>query len=319
MISRFAGLSSSHAPLAMTVGLDPDGQTHFSRSLAALGADVRAFAPDLIVMFGPDHFNGFFYDAMPNFCLGAAANPVGDWGTSRTPLDVPKTLALALLEAVRSADIDLDMSFAMGVDHGFTQIWEMMLGRADAIPIVPIMINCAAPPRPTVRRARMLGDAVGRFFASRRDKVLFAGSGGLSHDPPIPQLDTANEQQHRLIMAGRNLSADARAAREARVIEAAAAGHGVATLAPDADWDRKVIDILRSGRLEEFDSWSDEEISAAGGGGGHEIRTWIAAAAALNAAAGEVVPVEVDYHELVEQWITGMGVVRAGLIRSEGK
>ena len=31
------------------------------------------FTPDLVVVFGPDHFNGFFYELMPAFCIGTAA------------------------------------------------------------------------------------------------------------------------------------------------------------------------------------------------------------------------------------------------------
>jgi 2,3-dihydroxyphenylpropionate 1,2-dioxygenase len=33
---------------------------------------VEAFDPDLIVLFAPDHFNAFFYEIMPPFCIGVA-------------------------------------------------------------------------------------------------------------------------------------------------------------------------------------------------------------------------------------------------------
>jgi 2,3-dihydroxyphenylpropionate 1,2-dioxygenase len=41
----------------------------------------------------------------------------------------------------------------MVVDHGFVQMWELMFGRADRYPAVPIFVNCAVPPLPTNRRA----------------------------------------------------------------------------------------------------------------------------------------------------------------------
>ena len=43
------------------------------RELDSCAAALRAFDPDLVVVFGPDHFNGFFYELMPAFCIGTAA------------------------------------------------------------------------------------------------------------------------------------------------------------------------------------------------------------------------------------------------------
>ena len=45
----------------------------FFRELEQCSAALHEFNPDLIVVFGPDHFNGFFYELMPMFCIGAAA------------------------------------------------------------------------------------------------------------------------------------------------------------------------------------------------------------------------------------------------------
>ncbi len=32
----------------------------------------------MVVLFVPDHYNGFFYRVTPSFCLGIAATAVGD-------------------------------------------------------------------------------------------------------------------------------------------------------------------------------------------------------------------------------------------------
>ena len=45
----------------------------FFRELDSCAAALHAFNPDLVVVFGPDHFNGFFYELMPAFCIGTAA------------------------------------------------------------------------------------------------------------------------------------------------------------------------------------------------------------------------------------------------------
>ena len=56
--------------------------------------------------------------------------------------------------------------------------------------MLPIFVNCAADPRPSFRRVRAFGEAVGEFLADQ-DMRITVGSGGLSHDPPTPRLDTS--------------------------------------------------------------------------------------------------------------------------------
>jgi hypothetical protein len=48
-------------------------QAQFFRELDSCAAALHQFKPDLVVVFGPDHFNGFFYELMPAFCIGTAA------------------------------------------------------------------------------------------------------------------------------------------------------------------------------------------------------------------------------------------------------
>lgn len=62
----------------------------------------------------------------------------------------------------------------------------MLLGGIDRVPVVPVFINCVAQPLGPARRARLLGQAVGRAAAALGRRVMFIGSGGLSHDPAGP-------------------------------------------------------------------------------------------------------------------------------------
>src|SRR5437868_1207909 len=87
----------------------------------------KEFAPDYIIQFAPDHFNGFFYDLMPSFCVGAGAVSLGDWGGGTGPLVVPEKTALELIDHVRAEDFDVAVSYRMPVDQGFVQLWEAML------------------------------------------------------------------------------------------------------------------------------------------------------------------------------------------------
>lgn len=112
------------------------------------------------------------------------------------------------------------------------------------------------------------------------------GSGGLSHDPPLPTLATATEQVRERIVHGAPMSPEQRAARQDTVIAAArdfAAGRS--TIAPlNPDFDQQFLDIVDNGSLADFDEWTNEYITNAGGNSAHEIRTWVAAFAAMAAA-----------------------------------
>src|SRR5690606_4960292 len=71
------------------------------------------------------------------------------------------------------------------------------LGTIDARPVIPVFINALAAPRPTFRRCRMLGEAIGEFAAGLGMRVAFLGSGGLSHETGdvFPQWAEARDQR----------------------------------------------------------------------------------------------------------------------------
>ena len=48
--------------------------------------------PRPIVVFWPDHFNGFFYELMPPFCIGFEAFGTGDYDSFDSDLNVDTAL-----------------------------------------------------------------------------------------------------------------------------------------------------------------------------------------------------------------------------------
>lgn len=302
-------LCASHTPLMGEGEVDPGVERAVRAAFARLADKVRDFAPDLVIQFAPDHFNGFFYDLMPSFCVGAAAASIGDWGTQPGSLPVPEALARDLAAAVQADDIDVALSYRMAVDHGTTQIWEEMFGDARHFPLIPIFVNAIAPPLPSYRRARLLGEAVGRFAQTLGRKVLFAASGGLSHDPPIPALDGAAAELRARLIDGRHPTSEARAAREDRV---RAAGHAAATgegpqppLNPA--WDRDVLDLLERGDISAFDAFDTAEIARTAGRAANETLAWIAAAAAHRVAGPS--DTRTIFYEAIPGWIAGMAMM----------
>ena len=250
-------LAMSHSPLLEHAELDAEVSGELESAFAEARRFVHDFDPDVIVNFAPDHYNGFFYRLMPPFCIGYAAESIGDYGSQKGRLDVPEDLARALAETVISDGIDLAVSLDMQVDHGAVQPIEILYGDIRAKPFVPIFINSVAPPFTPVQRVRLLGESLGRHLATLDKKVLLISSGGLSHDPPVPRIATATPQQRTLLMGeGGPLSPEARDARQQRVIQAArdfAAGTAtIQDLAPE--WDRELLEILASGDLTPLDA-----------------------------------------------------------------
>lgn len=301
----------SHTPLR---GLNDPGaevEAQVDAVLAKTRAEVEAFDPELIVIFAPDHYNGLFYDLMPPFVITTAAESVGDYKTMLGPLSIPKDLALELATHILDSDLDIAISHRLQVDHGCTQTLEETTGSLTRYPVIPIIINSVAPPFCPYRRIRKLGAAVGHFIAQLDKRVLILGTGGLSHEPPVPLLAGADEDVANFLIAGRNPTPEFRAARQARTLATGKIfGTPECPLTPlNPVWDRNFMDLLIQARLEEVDALDIEEISREAGRSTHEVRTWVAAFAAL-AACGPY-NAQLDYYRPINEWIAGYGVVSA--------
>ncbi|MDT3444059.1 MULTISPECIES: 3-carboxyethylcatechol 2,3-dioxygenase [unclassified Pseudofrankia] len=300
----------SHSPLLDITTQRPELEADVTGALDTARDFVAAVDPDVVVIFVPDHFNGFFYRQMPPFCLGVAARAIGDYSSLAGDLAVPSALARELAGAVLDAGVDLPVSHQMEVDHSTAQPLRELFGSLDARPVIPVFINAAAPPLGPLSRSRALGTAIGQFFAARDERVLFVGSGGISHDPPVPALDTAPAPVAERLVSGRPLTAEeAERKHTGAVTEGERLAAGTSDRLPlTPEWDEAFLDLLGAGKLAELDGWSNDEIGAHGGGA-HEIRTWIAAYAAL-AAAG---PYEVGYryYRAIPEYIAGFAVTTA--------
>ncbi len=109
------------------------------------------------------------------------------------------------------------------------------------------------------------------------------GSGGLSHDPPVPTLATAPAAALGRIVHGEPMSVEQRAARQTAVMAAAHDfANGESPLQPlNPDWDHALLELLDTNRIADVDGWSNAWIAAEAGNSAHEVRTWVAAFAAM--------------------------------------
>ncbi|MDI5962235.1 2,3-dihydroxyphenylpropionate 1,2-dioxygenase [Streptantibioticus silvisoli] len=301
-ILGFVGIS--HSPFATL--LPPDGPTRpggaFLAGAARVARAVRRLAPDAVVVIGPDHFHANFYDAMPPFVLGVEeATGFGDFGSHAGVLPVAAELAWSLHDGVSAAGFDLSLSYALTVDHGIAQSYEMLCG-ADGPPMVPLVVNTAAPPLPGLERCLHLGRALGAALRASAypGRVLVVASGGLSHwlpsnDPRDPRLP--GERRASVIHGRKDVRAVA-AAREPRV----RAMGGDPTARVNAAWDTWFLDRLAAADPAPVAALGDAELEKRAGSGGHEIRTWLIG----QAAAAR--PLAWTCYEPTPEWITGMGI-----------
>ena len=254
---------------------------HAFRAGVAVAAErVAAFAPELVVFFGSDHRRAFV-DPVPAIAVMTGAEGMGDLGSATGRYDVPAKTAQELAGRLLDRDFDITVGRNIALDHGFGQTYEQLIGGLPEVPVIPVYINCATPPLGRPGRAFALGRAVGEELAYLDQRVLFVGSGGLSHSPPS------------LVSTAAGLSDTERLAMNE-------AGREAAKDKVNPLWDEGFLRRITEapGSLEHVTSADIEPA----GVGANEVRTWIAAI-----AAGDL-PMETIVYEPVREWITGMAI-----------
>ena len=303
-MSEIIGLvAMSHSPFATLLppadSSQPGGR--FLADAARVAQAVERLAPDAGVVIGPDHFHANFYDVLPPFILGVeAAEGFGDFGSRSGPLPVAAELAWPIRDGLARAGFDLALSYALTVDHGVVQSYDVVCG--DGIPLVPLVVNTAAPPLPSMERCAALGAALGAAVraAAFPGRVLLIASGGLSHWLPsnAPRAPSLAPDRRASVIHGRK---DVRAVAAAREPAVRAMG-GDPNGHVNAEWDGWFLKQLAAGDLTAITELGDAGLEESAGRGGHEIRTWLVGLAAVGA------PLLWTSYEPVPEWITGMGI-----------
>ena len=302
----------SHSPLLELSQPPAELAADVETAFAAARKFITEYDPELVVVFGPDHYNGFFYELMPQFCIGLAATSIGDFGSTPGPLDVPRDIAEGLGAGRpglrgRPGGVAADGGRPR---HGATPGDPLRRADRGAGGAVlhqlrrPAVHPGATGSGPSVRPS-------GRYLSGLDKRVLLIGSGGLSHEPPVPTLETAPAHVVEGLIAGRHPTAEATAKRRANVIDAAkrfAAGEGnLKALNPD--WDNTFLDQLAANDLDAIDQYTNDSIKEQGGQSGQEIRNWIAAYAALSTVG----PYDITYryYRPIPEFIAGFSVTTA--------
>ncbi|MBW0101432.1 hypothetical protein I4I78_03200 [Pseudonocardia sp. KRD-291] len=260
----------------------PDRREAGKRHLAATEEARRFladFAPDVVVMFAPDHMN-LLNRIRPPFTGVLSGRTLEEFDIPEFELTVSPAARTLYAELV-TRDVDLAVGEDVTIDHGMGLSLLDLFEEPAAVPLVPIIVNAIGFPLFPMSRSAAVGQRIGEVLAAEPGRIAFVGTGGLSHNPPFPAPEPGVQR----------LGPDERA-------------EAIRT-APryiDPEWDRALLTGMERGDRQALGSLQQEDLDRRGGGA-NEIRTWAAAWAAAGCP-----PASFTSYEPVEPWITGMGV-----------
>lgn len=313
--------TSSHSPLIEFPGKITDSYEEVIARLAEVRDEVQSYDPQLVVIFGLDHYGGHFMKSMPSFCVGVEATALADVGGTPGRLDVSRDVAIGAVDHLRADGVDVAVSYAMDVDHGFTQALVRLTGGIDRYPVLPIFVSCIQPPFVPFSRARALGESVGRYVRTLGlERVLIIGTGGLGHNPRslFPPIDEVPDEWRPYHLYGTAQSE----VPQQKWIDWEIEAHKVAAafMADDSipdevfglhqEWDRAFMDRFCTGDMAQFDSWVPSQVVDDAGIGAMEVLSWVAAASAMGTATGSA-PIE-RLQRICRVMGIGFGITTAG-------
>jgi 2,3-dihydroxyphenylpropionate 1,2-dioxygenase len=293
-------IACSHAGLIVTRRENASiaaGEEFFA-AMARLRDEVKALRPDAIVILATDHMKAWtLAGGIPQFAIGVGpvAHGLGDAGIPEVDLPVNQEIARALLRGCIDQGADLAYTEDVRIDHSFV-VPLSLLDPDGTVPIVPLTQNCNVPPRPTWRRSHEFGRQLRAVLDTLPGRVVVVATGGLSH--------WVGDAARRAFM---NRPPGARLAELSR--------HPVTleeTGPVNEDFDHGFLDAVCAGGAARFMAgWPDHRLEAEAGNGAHEVRNWITACGLMADAPASVVA-----YAPVEEWLTGVGVVRFGAART---
>ncbi len=245
--------AAGHAPNLITTW-EAAGEAVCTRTIEAfaeLGRRIAAAGATTLLTISNDHFNNFFLNNFPAYCIGVADSWIGPEDDLRFGREVSlpgnSTLAKHIVRHMyQQGGMDPAKSFHMKLDHGTFVPLRYTLPAFD-LPLIPTFQNCIEPPLPTLARSAHFGTELRRAVESfpGDDRVAVIGAGGMSHFIGVPGQGRINRE-----------------------------------------FDRRWVRLFGEGSLSDLLALSPAEV-AEGGNGAEEIRNWISAMAVAEGQPAE--------------------------------
>ena len=194
----FAGVCS-HAPgiTGRAQRADPAVRDELYANYDRMRQRIEAANPDALIVVAAEHFANFFMNNMPAYCMGMAEHyegPIEDeeWlAIRRHRIPGNPDLSRRLIRSVME-DTDLAYAEEWKFDHGIMVPLHFLTPRYD-LPVIPVNINCQAPPLTPLHRAWNFGRALRRACDEQPERIALVGTGGISHWPATPDSGVINE------------------------------------------------------------------------------------------------------------------------------
>ncbi len=272
MAAIVAGFGMPHNPGSPALVARDGPQCETARYYAEIAKHIEDAAPDVLIFFTDDHFNTFFLDNFPTFAIGIADATTGP--NDQTPMPHYKVAVAGALAAHIRANViahgfDISLVQDFEVDHA-VMVPLHFLTPGMTIPVLPIFINCLAPPLPTAQRCYALGQAIRAAIESwsPQQRIAVIGSGSFSLEIGGPKIPIGNR----------------------------------AACTPDPQWSQHVQDLLQAVRIDELVAESTTVRMLQAGNIGGELLNWIALLGVIGARKPVTVLPQNDHGQAFVAW-----------------
>lgn len=233
--------------------------------------------PDLLVVFDSDHLNTFSLTPLPALCVGITNQTAGpNDGTPSVPqytVPVGEDASTALLQFGLEAGFDLAATYEFTLDHSIMVPLHFVRPQMD-IPIAPVFINGIVAPIPRAQRCLALGQTVRQAVEALPGDTFVAvlASGDFSNDVGgmlAPPDDFSGS--------------------------------------PDLEWVRRIVDLMRAGKVDDLVREATTERMARAGNVAGELLNWIAMLGAIGGRPPEFLEPQIDEGHAYGFWYTDGG------------
>jgi aromatic ring-opening dioxygenase catalytic subunit (LigB family) len=180
----------------------------YARLVAAFDQQRQAIedaGAEALMLVSSEHFANFFMNNMPAYAIGMADSYEGPIEDPRwlkiNPVTIPANPALSLRiinEVLQSVDVSYAQEWKF--DHGMAVPLHFLTPRYD-LPVIPVNINCQAPPLSPLQRTWAFGKALRAAIDKVPERIALISTGGTSHWPCTPDSGKINVAWDREFLA----------------------------------------------------------------------------------------------------------------------
>lgn len=311
-----AAFGMTHTPgLGNLTELPPaDQMARLHAGFGVIKKQVAQAKPDVVIVISDDHFDMFTLRGMPAFAMGVGPTHYGptpgteEWiQQKRGPIPGHPKLAMHIYESLMKQGVE-PFRFEQGELIHNVLLPKRYVWPDSDIPVIPILINCFAPPLPTWRRCYELGVALHKAIAGRPERIAIVASGGISHWPPISPEDYEEGHPMRARVARFHMLGSEVFKEDPRLHMAFVEREKEMAMSDrelvNVVWDKLMLEKLARADVEYLTNLDHEAVRKIAGSGGAEMMMWVTLMGAVGSIKGDIV-----FYEVVKEWMGGVGAI----------